>query len=154
MKSLPRVALVCLTAVCTHTQITLAQENPRIGTWKLNVAESTYQQGQAPSSETRIYLATDDGGIQLTANALLPSGTQQPSGFRAKYDGRDYPYSGAAGDTIAITGNGWAADATIKIGGKISQTSHSVVSANGKTMTQTTTTAGGAAVSTRVYDKQ
>ena len=155
MKSLARIAFVCLiVAVCTHPQVTIAQENPRIGTWKLNVAESTYQQSHAPSSETRTYLATDDGGIQLTANALLPSGTKQPSGFRAKYDGRDYPYSGPAGDTIAITGNGWAADATIKMGGKITQTSHSVVSANGRTMTQTTKTAGGYAVSTRVYDKQ
>ena len=114
----------------------MAQENPRIGTWKLNLAESTYQEGHAPSSETRTYVATDDGGIQLTANALLPSGTKQPSGFRAKYDGKDYPYSGPAGDTIAITGNGWAANATIKMGSKITQTSHSVVFANGRTMSK------------------
>ena len=51
------VALVCLLP-----QGALAQANPRIGTWKLNVAKSTYQQGKAPSSETRTYLATDDGG--------------------------------------------------------------------------------------------
>ena len=128
--------------------------NPRLGTWTLNVAKSTYQQGKAPSSETRTYLATDDGGIQLTASAMLPSGTKQPSGYRAKYDGKDYPYSGPAGDTIAITGDGWAADSTIKMGGKITQTSHSTVSKDGKTMTQTTKTASGEAVSTRIYEKQ
>jgi hypothetical protein len=38
--------------------------------------------------------------------------------------------------------------------GKITQTSHSVISKNGKTMTQTTKTASGEPVSTRVYNKQ
>ena len=150
-----RIVLACLvTAACLLPLDALAQANPRIGTWKLDVGKSTYQQGKPPSSETRIYAATDDGGLQLTANTILPSGTKQPSGYRAKYDGKDYPYSGPAGDSIAITGDGWAADATIKMGGKITQTSHSVVSKNGKRMTQTTKAASGYPISTRVYVKQ
>ena len=149
------IVLGCLVAaVCLLPQDALAQANPRIGTWKLDVGKSTYQQGKAPSSETRTYAATDDGGLQLTANAILPSGTKQPSGYRAKFDGKDYPYSGPAGDTIAMTGDGWTSDATIKMGGKVTQTSHSVVSKNGKTMTQTTMTASGYPISTRVYNKQ
>ena len=149
------IVLGCLVAaVCLLPQDALAQANPRIGTWKLDVGKSTYQQGKAPSSETRTYAVTDDGGLQLTANALLPSGTKQPSGYRAKFDGKDYPYSGPAGDTIAMTGDGWTSDATIKMGGKVTQTSHSVVSKNGKTMTQTTMTASGYPISTRVYNKQ
>ena len=149
------IAFASLVAVmCLIPQGALAQANPRIGTWKLNVAKSTYQQGQAPSSETRTYLATDDGGLQLTADARLSSGTKQPSGYRAKFDGKDYPYSGIAGDTIAITGDGWASDSTIKMAGKVTQTSHSVISKDGKTMTQTTKTASGQAMSTRVYNKQ
>jgi hypothetical protein len=141
-------------ALCLTPQPAFAQPNPRIGTWKLDVAKSTYQQGKAPASETRNYLATEDGGIQLTASAVLPSGTQQPSGYRAKYDGKDYPYSGTAGDTIAITGDGWTADSTIKMAGKVIQTSRSVVSKDGKTLTQTTKTASGRPVSTRIYHKQ
>jgi hypothetical protein len=149
------IAFVCLVAaMCLLPHSALAQANPRIGTWKLNVEKSTYQQGKAPSSETRTYLATDDGGLQLTANALLSGGEKQPSGYRAKYDGKDYPFSGMAGDTIAITGGGWAADSTIKMGGKITQTSHSVISKDGQTMTQVTKTASGRPVSTRIYDKQ
>jgi hypothetical protein len=148
--------VACLAVASLLPQHAFAQTkaNPRIGTWKLDVAKSTYEQGKAPASETRTYLATNDGGVQLTANAVLPSGTKQPSGYRAKYDGKDYPYSGTAGDTIAITGDGWAADATIKMGGKVMQTSHSEVSKDGKTLTQTTKTASGNAVSTRVYTKQ
>ena len=149
------IAFACLVAaMCLLPHSAFAQANPRIGTWKLNVEKSTYQQGKAPSSETRTYLATDDGGVQLTSSAVLPSGTKQPSGYRAKYDGQDYPYSGAAGDTIAITGDGWVSDSTIKMGGKVTQTSHGVVSKNGKTMTLTTKTASGYPVSTRVYNKQ
>ena len=90
----------------------------------------------------------------MTASALLPSGTKQPSGYRAKYDGKDYPYSGVVGDTIALTGDGWASDSTVKMAGKVTQTTHSVISKDGKTMTLTTKTAGGFAVSTRIYDKR
>ena len=150
----PIVFSCLVAAACLLPQRALAQGNPRIGTWKLNIAKSTYQQGTAPSSETRTYAATDEGGLQLTANTILPSGTKQPSGYRAKFDGKDYPYSGPAGDSIAITGDGWASDSTIKMGGKVTQTSHSVVSKNGKRMTQTTKTASGYPISTRVYNKQ
>ena len=141
-------------AVCLLPQTLVAQANPRIGVWKLDVAKSTYQQGTAPASETRTFLATDDGGIQMTGDVVLVSGTKQPTGYRAKYDGKDHPFTGTAGDSIAITGDGWASDSTIKSVGKVTQTSHTVVSKDGKTMTVTTRTAGGRAVNTRVYDKQ
>ena len=141
-------------AACLLPQTASAQANPRIGVWKLDVAKSTYQQGTAPASETRTFLATEDGGIQMTGDVVLASGTKQPTGYRAKYDGKDHPYSGAAGDSIAITGDGWASDSTIKMVGKVTQTSHSVVSKDGKTMTITTKTAGGRAVNTRIYHKQ
>jgi hypothetical protein len=150
-----RIAFASLAAaVCLVPQIALAQANPRIGVWKLDVAHSSFSQGQAPASETRTYLVTDDGGIQMTGDAVLPSGTKQPTGYRAKYDGKDHPYSGAAGDSIAITGDGWTSEATIKMVGKVTQTSHSVVSKDGLSMTVTTKTAGGRAVNTRIYRKQ
>ncbi len=149
------VVVACLAVVvCVLSQPAFAQVNPRIGTWRLDLAHSSYQQGQAPGSETRTYLATDDGGLQLTADVVLRDGNKQPTGYRAKFDGKDYPYSGAAGDTIALTGDGWMSDATIKMRGKVAQTSHSVVSKDGKTMTLVTKTASGRAVSTRVYNKQ
>lgn len=149
------VAFACLAAaMCLLPQAALAQANPRIGTWKLNLAKSTYQQGTAPGSETRTYLATEDGGLQLTTDGRLPDGTKQPSGYRAKFDGKDYPYSGAAGDTIAITGDGWTSDATVKMHTKVMQTVHTTLSKDGKTMTQISKTASGRPISTRVYDKQ
>src|SRR5678816_3795446 len=88
------ILFACLAAAaCFLPQGTSAQANPRIGTWKLDVAKSTYQQGTAPASETRTYLTTDDGGLQMAADVVLPSGTKQPTGYRAKYDGKDHAYS-------------------------------------------------------------
>jgi hypothetical protein len=156
MKQLSRpIAFACLVAAaCLLAPAVLAQTNPRIGVWALDLDKSTYQQGEAPARETRTYLATDDGGIQMTGDTVLASGTKQPTGYRAKYDGKDYPYSGAAGNSIAVSGDGWTADSTIKMVGKITQTTHSTVSKDGKTMTMTTKTASGRAVSTRIYRKQ
>jgi len=150
------IVLACILAAAglVLPQRAHAQENPRIGTWKLNVEKSTFQQGVAPASETRTYLATDDGGLQMAADVVLVSGTKQPSGYRATYDGKDHPYSGTAGNTIAITGDGWASDSTIKMVGKVTQTTHSAISKDGKTMTLTTKTASGRSVSTRIYNKQ
>jgi hypothetical protein len=150
----PAVIACLAAAVCLLPHAALAQGNPRVGTWKLNLAQSSYQQGEAPGSETRTYLATEDGGLQLTTDGRLADGTKQPSGYRAKFDGKDYPYSGAAGDTIAITGDGWTSDATVKMRTKVTQTVHTVLSKDGKTMTQTSKTASGRPISTRIYEKQ
>jgi hypothetical protein len=144
--------LVALIALLPQTAF--AQKNPRIGVWTLDVAKSTFEQGTAPASEKRTFLATNDGGIQLIGEAITATGTKQPMGYRAKYDGKDHPYSGMAGDTIAMTGDGWASDSTIKSGGKVTQTTHGVVSKDGRTMTLVTKTAAGNAVNTRVYHKQ
>ena len=147
--------LACITVVAgLLPAVVQAQANPRIGTWKLDLSRSTYQQGEAPAKETRTYLATDDGALQMTADAVLKSGTKRPVGYRAKFDGKDYPYSATNGDSIAITGDGWTSDATIKMHSKIEQTVHSVISKDGKTMTVVAKTASGAAVSTRVYIKE
>ncbi len=151
---IPIAALVVAAALMPQAAGAQTKKNPRIGVWTLDVAQSTYQQGKAPASETRTYLATNDGGLQLVANEVLVSGTNRPSGYRAKYDGKDHPFTSAAGDTIAITGDGWTSDSIIKMGGKVTQTSHGVVSKDGKTLTIMTKTASGQDVSTRVYLKQ
>jgi len=156
MKHLKRaVVFACLAAAaCLLSQGVLAQADPRIGTWKLDVAKSTFQQGQAPGSETRTYRAADGGALQMESDAVLPSGTKQPAGYRAKSDGKDYPYSGSAGDSIAITGGGSTWEATIKLRGKLAQTAHVEISKDGKTMTLIAKTASGRPVSTRIYIKQ
>ncbi len=40
-----------------------------VGTWKLNLAKSTYQQGQAPKSATLVYEAAGEG-IKVTVDQM------------------------------------------------------------------------------------
>ena len=52
MKRLLVFATVVALSLVT-SGLLLAQSNPYIGTWKLNVAKSKYVGGQAPKSQTR-----------------------------------------------------------------------------------------------------
>jgi hypothetical protein len=136
----------------------LAQANPRVGTWKLNVAKSKFDGTATEKSETRVYTTSPDGAITLNASAVLADGTTQTTSFTAKYDGKPYPYKSASADTITIVAaDGYVTDSTMTKGGKPVQTSHATVSKDGKTltlMTKGTNPMGKAFSSTRVYDKQ
>src|SRR5476649_2487167 len=49
--------LACIAVVAgLLSAVVQTQANPRIGTWKLDLSRSTYQQGEAPAKETRTYL--------------------------------------------------------------------------------------------------
>jgi hypothetical protein len=138
-------------------QPALADTNPRLGTWTLNVAKSKYEPGQAPKSETRTYTASGTDGVTMEAETVQADGTRQSSGYTAKYDGKRYAYKGPAGDQISMTSaKGFTVRATVWKAGRAALTTHSVVSRDGRTMTMssTSTTATGKVVSTRVYDKQ
>jgi hypothetical protein len=58
-------------------QSALADTNPRVGTWVLNVAKSKYEPGQAPKSETRTYTASGTDGVTMKAETVLADGTRQ-----------------------------------------------------------------------------
>ena len=90
--------------------------------------------------------------LELPVGQGLPDRLVNAHGGR--YDGKDPAYSGTASDTIAITGDNWAWDATIKMKGKVTQTTHGTISKDGQTMTLVAKTGAGNAVSTRVYHKQ
>src|SRR5262245_66322438 len=65
MLSLTTMATLCLAVVFATAlpEAGLAQSNPWLGMWKLNVAKSTYPPGQAPRSSTYNYQVT---GANLT----------------------------------------------------------------------------------------
>src|SRR5689334_5575111 len=63
--------------------------DPRIGSWKLNVAKSKFN-GTAPKSITRLY--EDRGGIVLsTITTTPPSGPANVLFVLFKIDGKEYP---------------------------------------------------------------
>ena len=131
-----------------------------IGTWKRNIAKST---STPPSknpirSLTLVYEASD-GGSKLTVTGERQDGTAINSSSTVKYDGKDYPVTGAPWDTVSvrqIDANTFTFE-NKKPGGKYHNKGRSVISKDGKTMTTTTqgTDSEGKPTSGKyIYEKQ
>ena len=129
-----------------------------VGTWKLNLEKSKYSEGQAPKSSTLVYEPAG-AGIKVTVDQVPANGPAIHYAYSANYDGTDVPVVGSPnGDTAART----RMDATTtklvnKQDGQILSTLTLVSSADGKTMTITTTgkdAKGQSIDSVAVYDKQ
>ena len=111
-----------------------------IGTWKRNLIKS---KGTPPvanpiKSLTLVYEAVA-GGVKLTATGVRADGATIKSTSTAKYDGKDYPVTGANWDTTSlkqIDANTFTFD-NKKTGGKYHVTGRYVISKDGKTMTTT-----------------
>ena len=142
------------------TTIVMFGADNSIGTWKRNTAQSksTPPNANPIKSLTTVKEATADG-IKVTSTGERQDGTPVNSSYTAKYDGKEYPVTGAPWDTISIK----QIDAvtftseTKKTGGKYHATSRTIISKDGKTMTITSegTDAEGRPMSNKlVYDKQ
>ena len=132
------------------------QNNPNMGTWKLNEAKSKFA-GKA-RNQTVVYEAAGDQ-TKVTVDGVDENGNATHNEWTGKFDGKDYPVTGDATsdtrsyrtinkNTLALTG---------KKGGKVTLTGRIVVSRNGKTRTVTTTTTNAQGKKVRnvaVYDKQ
>jgi hypothetical protein len=132
-----------------------AQSDPRIGTWKLNVAKSKTTR----QSETRTYESSGDS-ITMHTEVVNGDGSKQVYGYTGKTDGKDNPYTGqqpGGAETLSIKRSGNTFTAENKKGGKLLFTTRATVSKDGKVMTLTNkgTDANGQPVnSVLVYDKQ
>lgn len=132
------------------------QNNPQIGTWKLNEAKSKFA-GKA-RNHTVVYEASGDQ-TKVTVDGTDENGASVHSEWTGKFDGKDYPVTGDANsdvrsyrtinrNTLAISG---------KKSGKVTLSGRIVVSRDGKTRTVTTTTTnaqGKRVTNTAVYDRQ
>jgi hypothetical protein len=108
--------------------VLLAQDNPFVGTWKLNLAKSKFSGTQAPKSEVRTVVAQGDGE-KVTYEGIAADGSPIAYSFTTNLDGKDSPFSGAhifGGDSVAVR----RVDAN---------TTASVVTKSGKTLVTLTT---------------
>ena len=135
-----------------------AQNDPRVGIWKLNLVKSKYTPGPPPAREMRSY--SPQGKLVLVkVESIDVKGAATALQYAAGDDGKDYPMSGlAAGNAISqkrIDANHFQVDT--KKDGKLIGTTTDEVSKDGKVMTRTTTLTapGGQAIrNIAVYDKQ
>jgi len=108
------------------------------GTWKANMAKSTYSPGPAPKSAT-VKIESDEKGFSVDATLTDADGKETHVKYAAKYDGKDYPATGVAyADAVSakrVDAN--TVELLMKKGGKVMVTVTSTVSKDGKTRTAT-----------------
>ena len=149
--------VIALTSVLAFAAVAFSDNN--VGTWKLNLAKSSFSPGPAPKSQTLKIEAWGDDGLKYSADGVGPDGKPTHAEFQAKFDGKDVPFKGNPdADTLAYKRiNANTLEATTKLKGKVTIMAKVALSADGKTrtVTQTGTDAQGRAVkSVFVYEKQ
>jgi hypothetical protein len=134
------------------------EKDPIIGTWKLDTAKSTYKPGPAPKSAT-VVVEPAGKGIKVAVDAVGGDGTPLKWGFTTNRDGKEVPVTGnPAYDTATSTQSSPTVGTTeYKKGGKVVVTTKLALSADGKTMTLTSTGTdpkGQAINNVSIYTKQ
>ena len=125
--------------------------DPIIGTWKLNLAKSTYSPGPPPKSLTVTFEAAG-AGLKITSSGVDAQGNPTATSYTGQFDGKDYPVTGSPGyDSQSLKRiNASTVQSTRKKAGKVVQTAMRVVSKDGKTYT--TTTDGTNAAGKKIHD--
>ena len=133
--------------------------DPRVGTWKLNLAKSKYDPGPAPQSQT-LKVEASGKGEKITSEVVAADGKRTTTTYTANFDGKDYPISGSAlgADKVSLKRiDARTSERTDKKNGKPVVTIRRVVSADGKTMTATskgTNAEGKPMNNVAVFEKQ
>jgi hypothetical protein len=131
--------------------------DPLVGTWKLNLAKSTFSPGPAPKAVTLRYEAAGQG-LKVTVDSEAATGRTKWE-YQAGFDGKDYAVTGnAQADMVSLKRlTSTSSEAAFKKGGKATTTSTRAVSADGKTLTITTkgtNTEGKTVNDVQVFERQ
>jgi hypothetical protein len=135
------IATTLLGLAITTPQAAFAQSSQwLIGTWKTNLAKSTYTPGPLPRSQTLTF-ETEGQGHRVTVETINAQGNLAKAVFIRHDDGKSYPVTGnAAFDAEAFrTVNDSTAWVIRTKAGKVVMTIVAEMSADGKTLTDTVT---------------
>lgn len=153
-------AAAALAALFTPGLTMAQQSDPFVGTWKLNVAKSTFGPGTERKSETRM-IESSPFGMKVSVDRTNADNSNQQYNYTTNFDGKPHPITGTApygADSIAVTlGASNTLSFKLTKGGQPVASGTSVVSADGKTLTLTSkgTDASGKTLSSiSVYDKR
>ena|SRR5687767_12479390 len=132
--------------------------DPVVGTWRLDVAKSTYKPGPAPKSATVVIDAVGKG-IKVAVNAVMADGTPMKWDYTSARDGKDVPVAGNPNyDTANVTQSSPTEGKIVyKKAGKVVMTNETSVAKDGKSMTVTskgTDSKGQAVNNVAIYTKQ
>ena len=116
----------------------MAQGNSSVGTWKLDVAKSTYSPGPAPKS-SMLKVEANGMGVTSTIDTVAADGTKQHITYGGAYDGKPVPATGSPTYDMVTRKrvSPKTTEAVYLKGTKVVTTNTVVVSADGKTLTAT-----------------
>jgi hypothetical protein len=156
-----RRSVLLLIALAVASAAPVAQTADQlIGVWNCDVFKSTYTTGQPPVRRTITFAAVGDSlhFTQETTNEGFNTSETVKLEYTAKIDGKDYPISNSALDTVALKRvDATTIERTGKIKGMPTETAVMKFANRNRTMTITTngTTNTGAAYSRiEVFNKQ
>jgi hypothetical protein len=155
-----RITIVLAAGLLMVAELATAQsKDPFVGTWRLNLAKSTYSPGPPPKSTTSTYEAAGQG-YKVSVKTEPASGPAQQWSYTSNLDGKDSPITGdnPNADTVAVKRiDANTLEIANKKGGKVMTTQKNVVAPDGKTRTVTTTgtdAQGQKVNNVAVYEKQ
>jgi hypothetical protein len=153
-----RIAILLLIAFVVSASAQFPYD-PRIGTWKINLAKSKFNPGPPPKDMTVRFEPNGYNGLRVTIDTVEASGEVTKHTYVANYDGQDYAVSGDPGrDTVALKRiDLFTLEYTNKRAGKVINTYREVIARDGKsrTITQKGMSSRGVAIDNEiVYDKQ
>jgi hypothetical protein len=131
------------------------------GTWKANIAKSTYQPGPGPKESIRVHEDRGNGFWSITTDGINAEGQKNHGAYVYKPDGKPYPVSGmnqtvAATITLTVV-DPFTVNFTQSVNGKPVATGKRTVSKDGKTMvieSKGTNASGQPVSSTVLWEKQ
>lgn len=136
-----KLSVVAFAGILTLSVAAIAQTpEPIVGTWKLDVAKSTYKPGPAPKSATVVIEAAGKG-LKVAVDAVGPDGKAMKWGWTGTEDGKEFAITGNPAYDAGATTRTSPKEATnvYKKAGKAVVTAKSSISADGKTLTMTST---------------
>ena len=151
-----KVLLLSFVVLCLSTVVCYA-DNPHMGAWKLNEANSKLNPGGSKNTMV-VYEAAGDM-IKATVDGIDGSGAPIHNEWTGKFDGKDYSVTGdTTSDMRAYRMiNARTLAMTNKKDGKVVLIARIIVAADGKTRTVTTTGTDGQGQKVNnvaVYEKQ
>jgi len=155
--------LMWVAAATLYLGISAWAADPSVGTWKLNLAKSTYSPDPPPMSSTIVIEPSGDNGVKVNVETINAKGAKITISYSANYDGKEYPFNqsgpGAATNQTVVFKqiDPQPVERTNYIAGKPAGKEFWVVSKDGKvrTVTQTGTTADGKPIhNVLVQDRQ
>jgi hypothetical protein len=147
-------------AVCLLAISAAAQSDPFHGSWKLNVAKSTFTPGTEARNEVVTYKITGDEE-NFNADGLLANGARDQFFYTARFDGKEYPSKTIVTEKRLASVRKIDArtrERVIRSDGRVVMRSRSVVSVDGKTLTASVYSVDSSGKETqretRVFDRQ